>query len=268
MNLHTLTETAVISALRGGERIMEIYDDPEADFEVERKADDSPLTVADRRANETICKRLAATGIPILSEEMAAEPYETRVGWKRLWIVDPLDGTKEFIGRRDDFTVNIALVEEGVPVAGVVYLPVFGTLYVALHGEGSFRIDDVRPNSTASLKELMARGTMLPLPVSERPYTCVASVSHLDDGTRRFIDALRADYPALVTVSRGSSIKMCLVAEGSADIYPRLAPTMEWDTAAGHAVALMAGCNVVRADDMKPLTYNKRDLHNPHFIVE
>ena len=247
---------------------MEIYDDPEADFEVERKADNSPLTVADRRANHTICDMLAATGIPILSEEMAAAPYDTRAGWERLWIVDPLDGTKEFIGRRDDFTVNIALVERGVPVAGVVYLPVFATLYVAVKGEGSFRTDGVKPGSDASLDSLTAAGIRLPLPQEERPYTCVASMSHLNDDTRRFIDELRIAHPDLTTVSRGSSIKICLVAEGRADIYPRLAPTMEWDTAAGHAVALMAGCDIVRADDNTPLRYNKRDLHNPHFIVK
>lgn len=247
---------------------MEIYDDPGADFEVERKADDSPLTVADRRANETICDMLASTGIPILSEEIAAAPYETRASWERLWIVDPLDGTKEFIKRRDDFTVNIALVENGVPVAGVVYLPVFGTLYVAVKGEGSFRVEGVRPDSALSLDELLAAGMPLPLPRGERPYTCVASVSHLNDDTRRFIDGLRAVHPDLATVSRGSSIKICLVAEGRADIYPRMAPTMEWDTAAGHAVALMAGRDIVRADDGTPLTYNKRDLHNPHFIVK
>jgi len=268
MDLHTLTETAVMAALRGGGRIMEIYDDPAADFEVERKADDSPLTVADRRADEVICAMLAATGIPVLSEEMAAAPYETRSGWERLWIVDPLDGTKEFIGRRDDFTVNIALVEGGVPVAGAVYLPVFGILYVAVKGEGSFRVDGVRPDTAATLSELMAMGTPLPLPAGDRPYTCVASVSHLDDDTRRFIDSLRAVHPDLAIVSRGSSIKICLVAEGAADIYPRMAPTMEWDTAAGHAVALMAGRDIVRADDMTPLAYNKRDLHNPRFIVK
>lgn len=247
---------------------MEIYGDPEADFEVERKADNSPLTIADRRANDTICDMLAATGLPILSEEIAAAPYETRAGWERLWIVDPLDGTKEFIGRRDDFTVNIALVERGVPVAGVVYLPVFGVLYIAMRGEGSFRIDGVKPDIAGSLDELTGRGLRLPLPPEERPYTCVASVSHLNDDTRRFIDRLKAAHPDLTTVSRGSSIKICLVAEGKADIYPRLAPTMEWDTAAGHAVVLMAGRDIVRADDMTPLTYNKRDLHNPHFIVE
>lgn len=268
MTMDKLADTAVIAALRGGGRIMSVYCDPDADFQIERKADNSPLTIADRKADESIRAHLQPTGIPILSEEAAAAPYEERSGWRRLWIVDPLDGTKEFIGRRDDFTVNIALVEDGVPVLGVVYLPVFKTLYLALRGRGSFRVSSLDADATPSVDDLVSRGERLPLPVEPRPYTCVASVSHMNEPTRLFLDSLRERHPDLVTVSRGSSIKICLVAEGSADIYPRLAPTMEWDTAAGHAVALMAGRNVVEAGSKVPLRYNKPELTNPQFIVE
>lgn len=268
MTMDKLAETAVIAALRGGGRIMSVYCDPDADFQIERKADNSPLTIADRKADEAIGALLKPTGVPILSEEVAAAPYEERAAWRRLWIVDPLDGTKEFIGRRDDFTVNIALVEDGVPVLGVVYLPVFKTLYFALRGVGSFRVSGIEPHESLTIGELSARGERLPLPGGSRPYTCVASVSHMNDLTRLFLDTLRERHPDLETVSRGSSIKICLVAEGSADIYPRLAPTMEWDTAAGHAVALMAGCNVFETDRKTPLRYNKPELTNPQFIVE
>lgn len=267
MTLHELTETAVKAALKGGKVINEVYESPDSDFKVEIKADNSPLTIADKRSDKEIRELLESTEIPVLSEEMAAAPYEQRGAWNLLWIVDPLDGTKEFVGRRDDFTVNIALVEGHTPVAGVVYLPVFKTLYFALKGEGSFRVDNVGDDEDVPLTSLIARGHKLPLDRGDRPYTCVASVSHMNEDTRLFIEELKLKHPDLKTVSRGSSIKICLVAEGSADIYPRFGPTMEWDTAAGHAVALMAGHDVVEADGGARLAYNKKDLLNPHFIV-
>ena len=201
MTMDKLAETAVIAALRGGGRIMSVYCDPDADFQIERKADNSPLTIADRKADEAIGALLKPTGVPILSEEVAAAPYEERAAWRRLWIVDPLDGTKEFIGRRDDFTVNIALVEDGVPVLGVVYLPVFKTLYFALCGVGSFRVSGIEPHESLTIGELTARGERLPLPGGSRPYTCVASVSHMNDLTRLFLDTptlkrYRAEAPS------------------------------------------------------------------------
>lgn len=240
MNTDNLLKTAIRAAIEAGQDIMAIYDDPAADFEVERKADNSPLTRADKAAHARIVSYLEPTGIPVLSEEGAHLPYSIRRNWDRLWIVDPLDGTKEFIKRNGEFTVNIALVENGVPVLGVIYVPVKQQLY----------------HSKMEMKE-----------VAPRPFTVVASRSHLSPETAAFIEELRKEHPDLELISSGSSLKICLVAEGKADIYPRHAPTMEWDTAAGDAIARAAGCIVMDAQTGTPLVYNKEDLHNPWFIV-
>lgn len=250
-----LLATAIQAALDAGRDIMEIYDDPEADFGIERKADNSPLTRADKAAHARIMTHLEPTGIPVLSEEGAHLPYDERRTWQRLWIVDPLDGTKEFIKRNGEFTVNIALVEDGTPVLGVIYVPVKQQLYYGIAGEGA-------------KKEERGECSTLPLPAGERAFTVVASRSHLSPETADFIDNIRLEHPDLELVSSGSSLKICLVAEGKADIYPRHAPTMEWDTAAGDAIARAAGCEVVDALTGEPLRYNKEDLHNPWFVVK
>lgn len=250
-----LLATAIKAALDAGRDIMEIYDDPEADFGIERKADNSPLTRADKAAHARIMTYLEPTSIPVLSEEGAHLPYDERRTWQRLWIVDPLDGTKEFIKRNGEFTVNIALVEDCAPVMGVIYVPVKQQLYYGIVGEGATKEEDGVRSS-------------LPLPAGERAFTVVASRSHLSAETADFIDNLRREHPDLELVSSGSSLKICLVAEGRADIYPRHAPTMEWDTAAGDAIARAAGREVVDATTDEPLRYNKEDLHNPWFVVE
>lgn len=250
-----LLATAIKAALDAGRDIMEIYDDPEADFGIERKADNSPLTRADKAAHARIMTYLEPTGIPVLSEEGAHLPYDERRTWQRLWIVDPLDGTKEFIKRNGEFTVNIALVEDCAPVMGVIYVPVKQQLYYGIVGEGATKEEEGVKSS-------------LPLPAGERAFTVVASRSHLSSETADFIDNLRREHPDLELVSSGSSLKICLVAEGRADIYPRHAPTMEWDTAAGDAIARAAGREVVDAMTDEPLRYNKEDLHNPWFVVE
>ena len=250
-----LLATAIQAALDAGRDIMEIYDDPEADFGIERKADNSPLTRADKAAHARIMTYLEPTGIPVLSEEGGHLPYDERRTWQRLWIVDPLDGTKEFIKRNGEFTVNIALVEDGTPVLGVIYVPVKQQLYYGIAGEGA-------------KKEERGECSKLPLPAGERAFTVVASRSHLSPETADFIDNIRLEHPDLELVSSGSSLKICLVAEGKADIYPRHAPTMEWDTAAGDAIARAAGCEVVDALTGEPLRYNKEDLHNPWFVVK
>ena len=241
-----LCDIAIQAALAAGRDIMQIYDDPAADFGIERKADNSPLTRADKAAHARIMTFLEPTGIPVLSEEGAHLPYEVRRTWTRLWIVDPLDGTKEFIKRNGEFTVNIALVEDGIPTLGVIYVPAKDELYYGYDGKffGPHTID-----------------------AAQRPYTVVASRSHLSAETSDFIDSLRSEHPDLQLVSSGSSLKICLVAEGAADIYPRHAPTMEWDTAAGHAIALAAGHTMTDALTGEPLRYNKEDLHNPWFVV-
>ena len=213
-------EQIIAVAVEAGEAIMKVYS---REFTVEMKEDKSPLTEADREAHHIIAEALAklTPEIPVLSEEGRAMAYEERKGWETLWVVDPLDGTKEFIKKNGEFTVNIALVERGVPVLGVVYAPALERCYFA-DGNGAFR------REKGNTVRLPAEGT-------ERPFTVVASRSHRSPETDELIEGLKGEHPELELTSIGSSLKLCLVAEGSADVYPRLAPTMEWDTAAARA---------------------------------
>lgn len=265
-----LLDAAIGAAIEAGEAIMQVYTSPETDWGVERKADNSPLTLADKKAHAAIESRLASLDIPMLSEEGAHAAYETRRCWTQLWVVDPLDGTKEFLKRNGEFTVNIALVCEGVPMMGVIFVPVSRTLYWGVcreDGSGeACKVAEV-PAGAYSYAEVVSLAHSLPYPTVERPYTAVASRSHLSPETQEFIDELRAEHPDLELRSAGSSLKICLVAEGSADVYPRFAPTMEWDTAAGHAIVRAAGGEVWQAEADAPLRYNKSDLLNPWFIV-
>lgn len=264
-NYKEYAEVAIRAAIEAGKAINSIYDDPDSDFGVEMKSDNSPLTVADKKAHAVIVSFLEKTGLPVLSEEGAMTPYSERKDWKLMWIVDPLDGTKEFIKRNGEFTVNIALVENSVPVAGVIYVPVKKTLYWGVYGEGAFRCTGCEEPQPMDV--LAGQAVKLPVHDGERPFTVVASRSHLSPETAEYIDKLKTSHPELVTVSSGSSLKICSVAEGSADIYPRFAPTMEWDTAAGHAIARAAGFEMTDAGTGLPLVYNKEDLHNPWFVV-
>lgn len=258
---------AIDAAFRAGEQIRKVYDDPEADFQVERKADNSPLTIADRRAHEAIADELSATPFPVLSEEGRYISYAERASWKELWIVDPLDGTKEFIKRNGEFTVNIAWVREGVPVMGVIYVPVKKDLYFGIEQVGTFKLSGVTGREAATLEELMGRATRLPVVASRDTFVVVASRSHSTPETEAFIGRLRQRHPKVDLSSSGSSLKICLVAEGKADVYPRFAPTMEWDTAAGHAIVRAAGGEIWQTGLEEPLHYNKEDLLNPWFIV-
>ncbi|MBR1733078.1 MAG: 3'(2'),5'-bisphosphate nucleotidase CysQ [Alloprevotella sp.] len=242
-----IQDWALPAARRAGEEIMAVYACGTEDWEVERKADDTPLTLADRRAHTAIAGTLAPAGLPLLSEEGAHVPFAARRDWERFWLVDPLDGTKEFLKRNGEFTVNIALIERGRPVAGVVYAPASGRLYCGAEGFGIW-------------------GGCEPV-AAARPFRVVASRSHLSSETEAYIALLRAEHPALELVAAGSSLKICLVAAGEADVYPRFAPTMEWDTAAGDAVLRAAGGCIVDARTRQPLVYNKEDLHNPWFIA-
>lgn len=259
---------AIAAALDAGRAIMAIYDAPDTDWGVERKADHSPLTRADREAHAIIAQRLTqATPYPLLSEEGSHAPYADRSGWETLWVVDPLDGTKEFIKRNGEFTVNIALVHEGTPVAGVVYVPATDTLYFGAESFGAYKMDNASAAPSTRWEDLAASSQQMPLATTHEDYVVVVSRSHLSPETEAFIDEARRSHGAVRTVASGSSIKICLVAEGAADAYPRLAPTMEWDTAAGHAIARAAGADIVEAGSGAPLIYNKADLHNPYFIV-
>lgn len=260
---------AIEATLRAGGQILSIYNDPSSDFQVERKADNSPLTIADRKAHETIVEILKDTPFPILSEEGKSLPFEMRSSWETLWIVDPLDGTKEFIKRNGEFTVNIALVSKGKPVMGVIYVPVKKVLYFAEDTLGAYKVEGIEDLDYKNLDDLTSEAVRLPdKSISRTNFVMVASRSHLTPETENYIDKMRVVHGDLELVSIGSSLKICLVAEGRADVYPRFAPTMEWDTAAGHAIASAAGMEVYQAETDLPLQYNKQDLLNPWFVVE
>ena len=241
-------------ARRAGAAILEVYNRP--DFGIESKADDSPLTAADRKSHAVIdagLRELSAE-IPVLSEEGREIPYAERRQWRRFWLVDPLDGTKEFIKRNGEFTVNIALIDDGRPVLGVIYAPALDLLYVGTVGRGAWRQD-----AAGGIEALRVRS-----PAPGEGHAVVKSRSHPSGEL--------ADYLATVQVEDsvpvGSSLKFCVVAEGRATLYPRFGPTMEWDTAAGQAIVEAAGGRVVDAADMStPLSYNKEDLHNGFFVV-
>ncbi len=263
-NLNELMNIAVNAAVDAGKVILDIYN---TDFDVEYKKDESPLTLADLKANELIKKRLDTTSIPVLSEEGKTIPYSERKNWEKLWIVDPLDGTKEFVKKNGEFTVNIALVENNKAVAGVVYAPVLDILYVGLCDNGAYKIEEASKNN-GSIFDMINDNTKLPLKTERDYYGVVASRSHMNDETANFIEELKSKHKNIEIVSKGSSLKLCLVAEGAADIYPRFAPTSEWDTAAGHAVVKAAGGNVFQAENRnQEVIYNKEDILNPWFIV-
>ncbi len=244
-------ETLVELAQRAGQAIMEIYD---TDFAVERKSDRSPLTEADMAAHRTIVDTLGelTPDIPVLSEESAEIPYEKRSQWTRYWLIDPLDGTREFVKRNGEFTVNIALIDSHEPVIGVVHAPARGLTYYAQRGLGAYRQSPEKGSTKINVTK--ARGT---------PVRVAGSRSHAGDSLKQYLQNLGAHE----IVSMGSSLKSCLVAEGSADIYPRLGPTSEWDTAAAQCVVEAAGGRVTDTR-MQPLRYNtKESVLNPHFFV-
>jgi 3'(2'), 5'-bisphosphate nucleotidase len=274
----TLLNTAVSAAISAGHEILKIYKDPTADFSIERKADNSPLTIADKAAHKVIMQHLEKTGIPILSEEGKTIPFETRATWKTFWLVDPLDGTKEFIKRNGEFTVNIALLENGRPVAGIIYVPVTETLYAGSNGSynnvtdcksaptGAWKLTSPEVNTT--FETLKSKGQKLPCSAQPQTYTLVGSRSHMSAETEEYIAARKKEFGEVNMISQGSSLKICLVAEGVAHEYPRFGPTMEWDTAAGHAIANAAGKKLWHTDFSGELTYNKENFLNPFFIVK
>lgn len=263
--------TAIRASLEAGSEIMSVYTDPNADFEIEKKADNSPLTIADRKSHMVIAARLASTPYPVLSEEGKKIPVEERQSWNELWIVDPLDGTKEFIKRNGEFTVNIAYVKNGKPEAGVIYIPVKEELYFADSQYGAYKIEHITQlDSEETVDSLIGKAHRLPYQeeAQRSSFIIVASRSHLTPETEAYIEEMKQKHQEVETVSKGSSLKLCLIAEGKADVYPRFAPTMEWDTAAGHAIIRAMGKEVYQAGTQHPLEYNKEDLLNPWFIAE
>lgn len=250
--MNNLIDIAVAAVKKASEEILKVYNS--ASFEIETKGDNSPLTLADKRAHAAIVDILGATKLPILSEEGKDIPYPERKTWKRFWMVDPLDGTKEFIKRNGEFTVNIALIENQRPVLGVVAVPITGEIYYAANGIGAFKIKNGNANPLVKPQKKSQ---------SESGIRVVASRSHLNEATQNFISTLTD--PQLV--SKGSSLKFMMLADGVADVYPRFAPTMEWDTAAAHAIVNQLDFKVLRQGSSEELIYNKENLLNPGFIV-
>jgi len=259
-----LLQKAIKASLEAGKEILNFYN---SEFELEFKRDNSPLTSADKASNKVIERYLQQTNIPILSEEGKSIPYNERKNWQKLWIVDPLDGTKEFINKNGEFTVNIALVENGIPIMGVIYLPVKKTLYFGSRVSNSFIQTNIefQPDFEMDLNSPDLK--KMPLPSDARKFCAVGSRSHMNQQTQDYFAKLEAKHGKIEVISKGSSIKFCMIAEGTADIYPRFGPTMEWDTAAGQAIVLFAGGKVTLTDETTPLIYNKENLLNPEFIV-
>lgn len=264
--LEELLFSAVKASLKAGEEILKVY---ESDFAVEHKDDKSPLTLADKNAHNAICESLKSFNIPVLSEEGKSIDYSERNKWEYFWMVDPLDGTKEFVKRNGEFTVNIALIHNQRSILGVIYVPVTKTLYFAAEGIGGYKSEILNLKfDFASLQELLKSSSQLPLETTNKKFTVVASRSHLSEETQMFIDGLKTSHKEVEFISSGSSIKLCLVAEGSANVYPRFAPTMEWDTAAGQAICEIAGKKVIDYTTNQNLLYNKPNLLNNWFIVQ
>ena len=262
-----MMEKAIKAAYEGGLEILDVYG---TEFTVDVKEDKSPLTEADRKAHNKIMEYLEDSGIPVLSEEGKHLSYEERKGWTKFWLVDPLDGTKEFVKRNGEFTVNIALIEDGVPVSGVIYVPVKDEMYIGIKGKGAVKIDRYSQvhGSYSNLDDLFSKGNKLPIASDRKTFMMVGSRSHMSDETMEYMERMKKEHGEVEIVSMGSSLKLCLVAEGVADVYPRFAPTMEWDTGAGDAIARNAGCVVTEKDEITPLRYNKENLLNPWFIVK
>ena len=280
------TIASVIAAIEAGNAILQVYHS--SDFKIEEKADSSPLTLADRRAHEVIMQHLSKFNIPVLSEEGKNIPYEERKSWDTFWLVDPLDGTKEFIKKNGEFTVNIAMISKHKPVAGVVFVPDKNILYFASSEIGAYRVElnqiadllssklgnydghlDLSETEAADiLSALIGSSTNLPVNQStNQPYTIAGSRSHSTPELEAFVEEKRREYGEVEFISAGSSLKLCLVAEGRADIYPRTGPTMEWDTAAGQAIVESSGGKVYQYDITEPLLYNKENLLNPWFVA-
>ena len=256
--------TAITAALQAGKAILEIYHSGE--FDIEIKGDNSPLTKADTASHNVIMSFLSKTEIPVLSEEGRDISYQERKDWEQLWIVDPIDGTKEFIKRNGEFTVNIALIENQRPIIGVIFVPVTGELYFSSKEMGAFKV--AVDLEDYDIKVLLSKGKKLPLQREDNTFTIVASKSHMSAETEGYVQEMRDLHGDVNLISKGSSLKLCMVAEGNANCYPRFAPTMEWDTAAGQAICEHAGFEVIDWGTKKTMLYNREELLNNWFLVK
>lgn len=259
-----LLHTAITAGLNAGKAILEIYHSGE--FDVEIKGDNSPLTRADKASHNVIMTYLESTDIPVLSEEGRDISYQERKAWKQLWIVDPIDGTKEFIKRNGEFTVNIALIKDQCPLIGVIFVPVTGVLYFSTKAKGAFKV--VVDLENFDVERLISNATELPLKRTDNTFTIVASRSHMSAETLEYVQEMRDIHGEVHLISKGSSLKLCMVAEGTANCYPRFAPTMEWDTAAGQAICEHAGFEVLDWKTKESMLYNREELLNKWFLVK
>lgn len=258
-----LLNTAINAALEAGKVILEIYNSGEFDTEI--KADNSPLTKADTASHNVIMSYLTKTNIPVLSEEGRSISYEERKGWDQLWIVDPIDGTKEFIKRNGEFTVNIALIENHKPILGVIFVPAKEKLYFSTKEMGAFKV--IVDQKLFDVDSLILNASKIPLDRIDKKFTVVASLSHMSPETQEYVQQMKDKHGEINLISKGSSIKFCIVAEGQADCYPRFAPTMEWDTAAGQAICEHAGYKVIDLETKNEMLYNRAELLNNSFLV-
>jgi 3'(2'), 5'-bisphosphate nucleotidase len=263
MEKRDLLELVIKTSKEAGDAILKVYD---SKFAVEHKEDNSPLTEADKRSHEVIDAVLKTTAYPVLSEEGRGIDFEERKGWEYLWIVDPLDGTKEFVKRNGEFTVNIALVQNGKAILGVIYVPVKDEMYFGMEDFGSYKVSNYSSCENEGLSAWVDPKNKLPF-MLDRKYTIVGSRSHMSAETEEYIKEKREKEGEIEMISVGSSLKLCMVAEGKADDYPRFAPTMEWDTAAGQAIVESMGGKVVDWKTKKSMKYNRENLLNNWFLV-
>ena len=262
--MNNLLNIAIIAALEAGKATLEIYSSE--NFDVEIKGDNTPLTKADKASHNIIMSYLTKTNTPVLSEEGRDISYQERKDWKQLWIVDPIDGTKEFIKRNGEFTINIALVENQRPIIGIVFLPVTGVLYFSCKETGAFKVKIDLENF--NVESLLSKANKLPLQREDKTFTIVASRSHMSAETESYVQQMRDIHGTVKLISKGSSLKLCMVAEGTANCYPRFAPTMEWDTAAGQAICEHAGFEVIDWGTKQNMLYNREELLNNWFLVK
>lgn len=257
------------AAVRAGAEIMRIYNGGD-DYDISLKSDHTPITIADRMAHDSIKRSLGATRIPILSEEGRSMLYEERCNWELFWLVDPLDGTVEFIKGNNEFTVNIALMENNICISAIVYVPYHNKMYIAERGRGAWVMNGVAPDEGADYSYAQIEEKMEALPLADaahKHYRVAVSRSHQTEETHSHIDGLKADHPDIEIIEQGSSYKFCLLAEGTVDYYIRTTQTSEWDTAAGELILAEAGGSTLSYPEGVPLLYNKESLYNPWFVA-
>ena len=262
-----LLPLAFNAAVRAGAEIMKVYDSKEG-FDIKVKSDNTPLTIADRLAHNKIKEVLGETRIPILSEEGREMLYDERKNWEMFWLVDPLDGTIEFIKGNNEFTVNIALMADNECIGAIVYVPYLGKIYFAEKGCGAMLLEGIKPDADADYgnDDIRQNAKILPLKsTSVGKFRIAVSRSHQTAETEHFVEQMRKNHPEAEVIEQGSSYKFCLMAEGAIDYYPRTTPTYEWDTAAAELVLAESGGSVHSLPDHEPLRYNKENLHNPWF---